>query len=164
MSTSGTDLKEAMARNVTLSDDSLNVDFADGRTIVVPLAWFPRLAHATPAERAKWRLIGGGTGIHWPALDEDVSVASLLAGRSSGESPDSLRRWLAHRGTNQRGSQKVKSEPGVLPAFLIQRARGASERSWREPERWKGACSDSHSSLQSGRLPGRPPWRWPSGQ
>ena len=101
MSTSGTDLKEATARNVTLGDDSLTVNLADGRTIGVPLAWFPRLAHATPAERANWRLIEGGSGIHWPDLDEDVSVASLLAGHRSGESAESLRRWLADRGTRQ---------------------------------------------------------------
>ena len=101
MTTSGTDLKEAAARNVTLSDDSLSVDLADGRTIIVPLAWFPRLSHATPPERAKWRLIGGGSGIHWPDLDENVSVGSLLTGRRSGESQDSLRRWLADRATHQ---------------------------------------------------------------
>lgn len=104
MSTSGTDLKEATARNVTLNDDALVVDLADGRTIGVPLAWLPRLAHATPTEKTNWRLIGDGTGIHWPDLDEDVSVASLLAGRRSGEAPESLRRWLANRATHQRGS------------------------------------------------------------
>jgi hypothetical protein len=89
-----------------LSDDALIVDLADGRTIGVPLTWFPRLVHATPAEKANWRLIGGGTGIHWPDVDEDVSVASLLAGRRSGESPESLRRWLADRVTHQRGSKE----------------------------------------------------------
>lgn len=110
MSTSGTDLKEATARNVTLSDDSLTVDLADGRTISVPLAWFPRLSHATAPEREQWRLIGGGSGIHWPDLDEDVSVASLLAGRSSGESAESLRRWLADRGTHQRSISEDTSQ------------------------------------------------------
>jgi hypothetical protein len=82
---------------VTASDDSLTVELADGRTIVVPLAWFPRLAHGTPTERANWRLIGGGAGIHWPELDEDISVESLLAGRRSGETQTSLRRWLQAR-------------------------------------------------------------------
>jgi hypothetical protein len=85
MSTLGTELKETFARSVTAGEEALTVELADGRTISVPLLWFPRLAHGTPAERNNWRLIGGGTGIHWPDLDEDISVASLLAGRRSGE-------------------------------------------------------------------------------
>jgi hypothetical protein len=97
MSTSGTELKEALAQSVSVSDDALVAELADGRTITVPLAWFPRLAHGTPAERANWRLIAGGEGIHWPGLDEDVSVQSLLAGRRSGETQESLRRWLQRR-------------------------------------------------------------------
>lgn len=97
MSTSETQLREAMAQGLSVSDDALVVDLADGRTITAPLPWFPRLAHGTPAERANWRLIGGGEGIHWPDLDEDISVESLLAGRRSGETQESLRRWLAAR-------------------------------------------------------------------
>src|SRR5664280_921823 len=97
MSTSGIELREAVAQGVTASDEALIVDLADGRTITVPLAWFPRLAHGTPAERANWRLIGRGIGIHWPDLDEDISVESLLAGRRSGETQESLRRWLQRR-------------------------------------------------------------------
>src|SRR5437899_6390504 len=97
MSTSGTELREALARSVTASDEALIVDLADGRTITVPLAWFPRLAHGTATERANWRLIGGGVGIHWPDLDEDISVESLLAGRRSGETQESLKRWLQAR-------------------------------------------------------------------
>jgi len=97
MSTSGTELREALAQTLTVTDDSLVVDLADGRTITVPLAWFPRLAHGKPNERGNWRLIGGGTGIHWPDLDEDISVESLLAGRRSGETQQSLRRWLEGR-------------------------------------------------------------------
>jgi Protein of unknown function (DUF2442) len=97
MSISGTELKEAVAQDVTASDEALIVDLADGRTITVPLAWFPRLAHGTPAERANWRLIGGGNGIHWPDVDEDISVESLLAGRRSRETQASLRRWLQAR-------------------------------------------------------------------
>ena len=89
--------RAALAQGVTASDQALIVDLADGRTITVPLAWFPRLAHGTPAERATWRLIGGGLGIHWPDLDEDISVESLLAGRRSGETQASLRRWLRAR-------------------------------------------------------------------
>ena len=97
MSTSGTELRETFAKSVRISDDSLAADLADGRTITVPLAWFPRLAHASPAERDNWRLIAGGEGIHWPDLDEDISVESLLAGRRSGETQESLRRWLQRR-------------------------------------------------------------------
>jgi hypothetical protein len=97
MSTSETDLKEALAERVGVSDDALTADLADGRTITVPLAWFPRLAHGTPKERANWRLIAGGAGVHWPDLDEDISVESLLAGRRSGETQESLLRWLQRR-------------------------------------------------------------------
>ena len=86
-----------MAVYTEVTDDSLAVDLADGRTITVPLAWFPRLEKGTPAECANWRFIGNGAGIHWPHLDEDISVASLLAGRRSGESQTSLRRWLEKR-------------------------------------------------------------------
>jgi hypothetical protein len=97
MSTSGAELREALAQSVSLSEDALVVKLADGRTITVPLAWFPRLAHGTTAERSHWRLIAGGEGIHWPELDEDISVESLLAGRRSGETQESLGRWLQQR-------------------------------------------------------------------
>ena len=97
MSISGIELTEALAQSVSVSDDALVADLEDGRTITVPLAWFPRLACGTPEERAQWRLIGRGEGIHWPELDEDISVASLLAGRRSGETQESLRRWLQQR-------------------------------------------------------------------
>jgi hypothetical protein len=97
MSISATELKEATAQNVSLSNDALVVDLADGRTITAPLAWFPRLAHGTPLERATWRFVDGGEGIHWPDLDEDISIESLLAGRRSGETQESLRRWLDSR-------------------------------------------------------------------
>jgi hypothetical protein len=85
------------ASSVRVDESELSVDLADGRTIVVPIAWFPRLAHGSQAERAKWRLIGGGHGIHWPDLDEDISVESLLTGRRSRESDSSLRKWLENR-------------------------------------------------------------------
>src|SRR5260370_4013773 len=97
MSTSGTELRAALAHGISVSDDALTADLADGRTITAPLAWFPRLAHGTPTERANWRLIGGGEGIHWPDLDEAIRVAGLLAGHRSGESQESLRRWLERR-------------------------------------------------------------------
>jgi hypothetical protein len=87
----------AVAKSVTGGDEALIVDLADARTITVPLAWFPRLARGTPAERANWSLIGGGVGIHWPDLDQDISVESLLACRRSGETQASPRRWLHSR-------------------------------------------------------------------
>ncbi len=85
------------AQDITVTEDTLTVELSDGRSISVPLAWYPRLVHGTPEERANWRLIGQGTGIHWPALDEDISVENLLMGRASGESQKSLKRWLAQR-------------------------------------------------------------------
>lgn len=97
MSSSVVEAREALATRVSVSDDTLSIDLADGRTIAAPLAWYPRLAHATAEERSSWRLIGGGRGIHWPAVDEDISVANLLDGRPSGESQSSFKRWLAGR-------------------------------------------------------------------
>lgn len=85
------------ATRVEVSDVTLTVELVDGRSVSVPLLWFPRLVDATPAERANWRLIGRGEGIHWPDLDEDISVAGLLAGKRSGESQRSLKRWLELR-------------------------------------------------------------------
>lgn len=97
MDISTIDLKVPEAERVEITDDTLMADLSDGRTISVPLAWYPRLVHATPAERRNWRLIGVGQGIHWPDLDEDISVEGLLAGRPSGESQKSLKRWLETR-------------------------------------------------------------------
>ena len=97
MSISAAEISVPRALAVSVSSDTLAVDLADGRTLAVPTAWFPRLLHATPAERDAWRLIAAGEGIHWPLLDEDVSVESLLAGRRSAESQVSLKRWLTSR-------------------------------------------------------------------
>jgi len=85
------------ATTVTIAEDTITVELSDGRNISAPLAWYPRLLHGTTDERNRWRLIGGGQGIHWDDLDEDVSVESLLAGRRSGESQASYKRWLASR-------------------------------------------------------------------
>ncbi len=82
---------------LTTTEDALTVDLLDGRTISVPLGWYPRLLHGSPAERAHWRLIQGGEGIHWPDLDEDISVEGLVLGWPSGESQVSLERWLRGR-------------------------------------------------------------------
>lgn len=98
MSSSVERIAQAVALRVAVTDEALIVELFDGRTVSVPLAWYPRLEHATRRERAAWSLIGGGTGIHWEPLDEDISVEGLLAGRPSGESQASLERWLASRG------------------------------------------------------------------
>ena len=97
MSVSLTDIQVARARAVSVTEDALTVELVDGRTLSVPLAWYPRLVHGTPQERNHWLLIGDGEGIHWPDLDEDLSVEGLLLGRPSGESQRSLGRWLAER-------------------------------------------------------------------
>ena len=100
MSSSTTETTGARAQDVVVTEEALTVELSDGRSISVPLAWFPRLVHGTPEERSNWRLIGQGVGIHWPALDEDVSVKNLLAGRASGESQRSLKQWLAQRASS----------------------------------------------------------------
>ena len=89
--------REALAIRIELTRETLSVELADGRTIAVPLAWYPRLAHATAEERKSWRLIGGGQGVHWPDIDEDISVANLLAGQPSTESQVSFKKWMAGR-------------------------------------------------------------------
>ena len=96
MTTSPVDAPTA-AERVVITDHALTVELGDGRSISAPIEWYPRLAHATRQERDNWRLIGGGRGIHWVDLDEDISVESLLAGRRSTESRASFRRWLAAR-------------------------------------------------------------------
>ena len=91
------DSAASRATAVRLTNEALIVDLADGRTGSVPLAWYPRLMHGSPDERANHRFIGEGEGIHWPDLDEDVSVENILAGRISGEGPKSFERWLKSR-------------------------------------------------------------------
>jgi hypothetical protein len=97
MSFSPVDAGIAQAQRVSVTEDTLIVDLVDGRSVSVALSWFPRLVHGTPGERKNWRLIGRGEGIHWPDVDEDISIASLLAGSPSGESQSSLKRWLEGR-------------------------------------------------------------------
>ncbi len=103
MTISEVELSVPAAQRVTVTKDTLTVDLSDGRTIAVPLAWFPRLMQATQQERKHWRLIGRGQGIHWEDLDEDISVEGLLAGRPSGESQESFKKWLRQR-TLRRGA------------------------------------------------------------
>lgn len=90
---------DVRAQNVVITADSLTVDLNDGRSISVPLAWYPRLLHGRPEERNNWRLIGNSEGIHWPDLDEDISVENLLRGNPSGESEESFKKWLKKRTT-----------------------------------------------------------------
>ncbi len=85
------------AVDVQTTSDTLFVDLSDGRTISVPLGWYPRLEHASPDERSNWRLIGKGQGIHWEDINEDISVEGLLAGKPSGESQTSFKKWLQDR-------------------------------------------------------------------
>jgi hypothetical protein len=99
MLTSRIELEIPAVLNVSTTADTLAVDLEDGRSLSVPLAWYPRLLHATQEERAVWRLVGRGHGLHWDALDEDISVENLLAGHRSGESQPSFERWLASRNT-----------------------------------------------------------------
>ena len=101
MPTSMVEIEVPNAENVTVADDTLSVDLSDGRTISVPLAWFPRLLHASQEERKIWKLIGKGQGIHWDSIDEDISVENLLAGRPSGESLPSFKKWLEERSSSQ---------------------------------------------------------------
>jgi hypothetical protein len=105
MTTLTLDSASLIATAAQVTADSLDIELADGRSISVPLAWYPRLFHATPDERARFRFIGGGEGMHWPDLDEDISVEAIVAGRPSGESQRSLQRWLEARATNSPGNK-----------------------------------------------------------
>jgi hypothetical protein len=99
MSISAAEIEVPYAIDVSVTDDTLSVDLSDGRTISVPIGWYPRLANGTAEERHNWRLTGRGHGIHWADLDEDIGVEGLLAGRPSAESQQSLKRWLESRST-----------------------------------------------------------------
>lgn len=111
MSISSIELSVPNADSVIVTKDTLSVDLSDGRTISVPLSWFPRLVHATVAERSNWRLIGKGHGVHWPDIDEDISIEGLVAGRASGESQASFQKWLdqrSYRLSNRRSGKRKR--------------------------------------------------------
>jgi hypothetical protein len=97
MSTLAIEMRALEAQHVVVTEDTLAVELADGRTISAPIAWYPRLLHGSPEERSNWRLIGKGEGIHWPDLDEDISVENILLGKPSGESARSFKSWLESR-------------------------------------------------------------------
>ena len=94
--------KTVLVENLRVTADTLIVDCDDGRSISLPLAWYPRLQQGSENERNTWQLNGGGQGIHWPLLDEDLSIEGLLTGRHSGESEASYRRWLKARSKPKR--------------------------------------------------------------
>ena len=101
MTSSTVDTQHVRVTTLVVTPDLLSVELSDGRTISAPLAWYPRLCHGTSEEREDWRLIGGGRGIHWPLLDEDISLENLVFGKPSSESQASLKRWLEHRNSGQ---------------------------------------------------------------
>jgi hypothetical protein len=103
-------VREARAQRVAVTEDSLGVEFIDGRSISAPLVRYPRLLNGTPRERNNWRLIAGGEGIHWPDLDEDLSVEGIILGRASGESQSSLKGWLEARDAATRRHRAPKPE------------------------------------------------------
>lgn len=115
--------------SVIVTDDTLAVDLEDGRTVIVPIGWYPRLAYGTPAERANFKISGAGYGIHWPDLDEDVGVEGLLLGKKSTESHVSFERWLQHR----QMERKVKTK------------RHSTERASVQPSRRKKRMVSAHA-------------------
>jgi len=98
---------EPLAEQVRVTDEKLIVDLVDGRSLIVPLLWYPRLLHASQEERQNWQLLGEGYAIEWVDLDEHIGVEGLLAGRQSGESHHSFERWLATRGTSSTQPERV---------------------------------------------------------
>ncbi|MBM3747065.1 MAG: DUF2442 domain-containing protein [Acidobacteria bacterium] len=123
MSSLVVEIEEARARSASVTREALTVDLMDGRTIAVPLVWYPRLWHGTPQERSRFEIFGDGAYLHWPDLDEDLTVAGLLAGRRSGESPQSLRKWLESRKGKPTETDQGPSNRCTQPARQ-KRARG----------------------------------------
>ena len=115
MTSSVVEVPEARARSVTVNPEALVIDLVDGRTIIAPLMWFPRLWHGTAQERNRFEIFGDGAYIHWSELDEDLTVAGVLAGRRSGESSESLEKWLTSRKEKQRGRAQRSSSKRIQP-------------------------------------------------
>ncbi len=97
MSTLVAEIPEPIAVDVIITDSTLSVDLNDGRTISIPLAWYPRLSYSTEEEKNNWELLGNGQIIHWEDIDEDISIKGLLLGKPSMESQTSLQKWLDKR-------------------------------------------------------------------
>ncbi len=104
MSISAVEIRMPEVSDVAVSDETLQVELSDGRSLSVPVGWYPRLAGATDEERSNWAIMDEGHGIHWRDLDEDVSLAGMLAGHPSRESQTSLKRWLRTRSEAGTGS------------------------------------------------------------
>jgi len=120
MTTSSVAPETAAAKNVRVTDRALVVELRDGRVVSVPLSWYPRLAEGLPRERRRWELLGPGIGIHWPDLDEDISVDGLLQGLPSGESPASLNEWRATR--------KKPAITALKPTSRVRKSRTKSKK------------------------------------
>lgn len=131
MSTSGHIGPEPRASQIVVKADELVVDLVDGRTIIVPLGWYPRLMHGTVSERSNWVLLGEGIGIHWPDLDEDISVEGLLRGGPSMESASSLKRWLDSR--SRRRSKPAKRTARPTSRVTPPEARESRSRATKHP-------------------------------
>ena len=116
MTTLAFEIRLAQIQSINISEDTLTADLSDGRTISVPLNWYPRLLHGTPEERANWRLIGQGEGIHWPNLDEDISAENLIYGQPSGESQKSFQKWQESRPRAPSPVPRAPSENRDCPA------------------------------------------------
>jgi hypothetical protein len=99
--------KEPIAVDLAISTNSVTVELNDGRKVSVPLNWYPRLVNATNSERRNWKLLGGGYAIEWPDLDEHIGIEGLLAGRASGESAKSFKRWLDSRAKVKKFKRKA---------------------------------------------------------
>ena len=121
-------VRETRAQRVAVTEDSLVIDLIDGRSITAPLVWYPRLLNGTERERNNWRLIADGEGIHWPDLDEDLSVDSLIVGRPSGESPQSLKCWLETRKALTRRARSSANPRGRVIKPGLRKARVGSTR------------------------------------
>lgn len=122
MSTSRAEQPAPSAVTVKITSDAFSVELDDGRTVTVPIGWYPRIAHASSRERRNWRLIGTGEGIHWPDLDEDVSVDGILRGRPSAESQASLERWLSGRESSA-GKRMQPARAKAAPSTVRRRNR-----------------------------------------
>jgi hypothetical protein len=120
MGTSTAEARAPAAVRARILNEAVIVDLRDGRTVTAPLTWYPRLLHGSARERRNWRLIGGGVGIHWPDLDEDLSIEAMLAGRPSAESRASLKKWLSNR--------KTVASKRMKPARANARSHGARRR------------------------------------
>ena len=126
---------EPTAVEVTVTEDDLIVHLADGRRIIEPLAWYPRLLNASEAERQHWQLLGDGYAIEWPDLDEHIGIEGLLAGRPSGESSQSLKRWLDSGQAREKRPTRAVMDKTMLMITLVS-YEVLSVRSTTKPWRW----------------------------